>query len=96
LVGFICKLADGEFVRNEDFEQYEQDRLLLKRTTKELERERLEKGALQKELELLKAYSEQQVVNRQSFNQSFDNIKDKFDKGANKTKNNIGGIVEFD
>ncbi len=95
-MGFICKLADGEFVSNEDLEKFELERKLLNQTISELEHERSQKEALQKELELLKENLEQVTTNRQSFTESYDNIKNKFGKSANKTKNDIGGIVEFD
>lgn len=96
MVGFICKLADGEFVRNEDIEMFELERKLINQTISELEHERSHREALQKELEFLKKNFEQVTTNRQSFTESFDNIKNKIDKGKNGIKNDIGGIVEFD
>ncbi|KOO48165.1 hypothetical protein [Priestia koreensis] len=96
MVGFICKLADGEFVRHEDLKKFELESKLLNQTISELEHERSQKEALQKELELLKENFEQVRTNRQLFTESFDNIKNKFDESANRTKNDIGGIVEFD
>lgn len=96
MVGFICKLADGEFVRNEDLEKYQLEHKLLNQTISELEHERSQKEVLQKELEHLKENLEQVTNNRQSFIESFDNIKNKFDKSKSGIKNDIGGIVEFD
>lgn len=96
IVGLLCKLADGEFISHEKLEQIHQERLLLSNLQKEFERERMEKEALQKELAILKEHAEQETVDRQNFNKSFENIKDKYNRSANKTKKSIGGIVEFD
>ena len=68
----------------------------MNQTISELEHERSQKEALQKELAFLKVNLEQVTTNRQSFTESFDNIKKKFDKSKNGIKNDIGGIVEFD
>uniref|UniRef100_UPI003F490769 hypothetical protein n=1 Tax=Niallia taxi TaxID=2499688 RepID=UPI003F490769 len=95
LVGLICKLADGEFIRNEDLEKFEYERKLLIQTNSELEYERSQNKALQNEIELLKEYLEQVTTNRQSFTESYDYIKNKFDKSKNGMKKDIGGIVEF-
>ncbi|MCM3024409.1 hypothetical protein [Heyndrickxia ginsengihumi] len=92
----LCKLADGEFICNEDLEKFKYERKLLNQTNSKLEYERSQNKALQKEIELLKEYLEQDTINRQSFTESYDNIKNKFDKSKNGIKKDIGGIVEFD
>lgn len=96
MVDFICKLADGEFVRNGDLEKFKYEHKLLNQTNLELEYERSQNKELQKEIELLKEYLKQVTTNRQSFTESYDNIKNKFDKSKNGIKKDIGGIVEFD
>lgn len=97
MIGLLCKLADGEFISNEQLREIEQERIISNELQKELDRERAKNNALQKEITILKTASESKLIDPTALNNSYKEIKNKFENNTVKReKKTIGGIVEFD
>lgn len=97
MIGLLCKLADGEFISNEQLREIEQERIVFNELQNELDRERAKNNALQKEITILKTASESKLIDPTALNNSYKEIKNKFENNTVKReKKTIGGIVEFD
>ncbi|HDR7595305.1 TPA: hypothetical protein QCX59_004518 [Bacillus mycoides] len=97
MIGLLCNIADGEFISNEQLREIEQERILFNDLQNELDRERAKNNALQKEITILKTASESKLIDPTALNNSYKEIKNKFENNTvNREKKIIGGIVEFD
>ena len=97
MIGLLCNIADGEFISNDQLRKIEQERILFNELQNELDRERAKNNALQKEITILKTASESNLIDPTALNNSYKEIKNKFENNTVKReKKTIGGIVEFD